>query len=310
MNKLIKQAFTLIELLVVIAIIGILSGLIVVSMSGVTQKATIAKAQVFSNSLRNALMLDLVSEYKLDQINSPSSNQIVDSWGLNVGTLSDTSGVCSYVSPYKCPQLQTTNCISSNCLSFDGSDDFVSLLNISNLDVTNLNTYTLSAWIKTSASATMAVIGYASLSGNAPIIQFGEVSSGLALFQHRDDSSNIVTITSSSPAIYVNDGKWHYVVGVRSSTNDYKLYVDGTLCGTGSTTVGTTTITEIALGVLKRAVPGSYFNGTADEIRIFKAAIPTSQIQEQYYIGLNNLLISGSITKEEYLNRFKELAIK
>ena len=52
MNKFIKQAFTLIELLVVIAIIGILSGLIVVSMSGVTQKATIAKAQVFSNSLR------------------------------------------------------------------------------------------------------------------------------------------------------------------------------------------------------------------------------------------------------------------
>jgi prepilin-type N-terminal cleavage/methylation domain-containing protein len=54
MNELIKKAFTLIELLVVIAIIGILSGLIVVSMGGVTQKANIAKAQVFSNSLKNA----------------------------------------------------------------------------------------------------------------------------------------------------------------------------------------------------------------------------------------------------------------
>ena len=55
MNRFIKKAFTLIELLVVIAIIGILSGLIVVTMSGVTQKARIAKAQAFSNSLRNAL---------------------------------------------------------------------------------------------------------------------------------------------------------------------------------------------------------------------------------------------------------------
>ena len=49
MHKIKQLAFTLIELLVVIAVIGILSGLIVVSMSGVTNKATIAKAQVFSN---------------------------------------------------------------------------------------------------------------------------------------------------------------------------------------------------------------------------------------------------------------------
>jgi prepilin-type N-terminal cleavage/methylation domain-containing protein len=80
MHKLLKQAFTLIELLVVIAIIGILSGLIVVSMSGVTQKATIAKAQVFSNSLRNSLMLNLISEWKLD-------GNANDSWsGGNNGT--------------------------------------------------------------------------------------------------------------------------------------------------------------------------------------------------------------------------------
>jgi prepilin-type N-terminal cleavage/methylation domain-containing protein len=58
MKKTVSIAFTLIELLVVIAIIGILSGLIVVTMNGVTQKANIAKAQVFSNSLRNALMLN------------------------------------------------------------------------------------------------------------------------------------------------------------------------------------------------------------------------------------------------------------
>ncbi|MDD5569203.1 MAG: prepilin-type N-terminal cleavage/methylation domain-containing protein [Candidatus Pacebacteria bacterium] len=41
------KAFTLIELLVVIAIIGILSGLIIVGMSGATQKATIAKRRLF-----------------------------------------------------------------------------------------------------------------------------------------------------------------------------------------------------------------------------------------------------------------------
>ena len=64
MNK--RTAFTLIELLVVIAIIGILSGLIIVSVSGAAQKATIAKAQIFSNSLRNSLMMNMVAEFKLE----------------------------------------------------------------------------------------------------------------------------------------------------------------------------------------------------------------------------------------------------
>jgi len=92
MNKLIKRSFALIELLVVIATIGILSGLIVVSMSGVTNKATIAKGQIFSNSLRNSLMANLVSEWKFDQVNNPSTDQTPDSWsGGNNGTLKELS---------------------------------------------------------------------------------------------------------------------------------------------------------------------------------------------------------------------------
>ncbi|MFA5431278.1 MAG: type II secretion system protein [Candidatus Paceibacterota bacterium] len=92
MNKLLKTAFTLIELLVVIAIIGILSGLIVVSMSGVTEKANIAKSQVFSNSLRNSLMINTVSQYNFNDISdakigtNPVAADIKDSWGSNNGT--------------------------------------------------------------------------------------------------------------------------------------------------------------------------------------------------------------------------------
>ncbi|MFA5013447.1 MAG: type II secretion system protein, partial [Candidatus Paceibacterota bacterium] len=88
MNKRLFRAFTLIELLVVIAIIGILSALIIVGMNSTTQKATIAKAQVFSNSLRNSLMGNLISEWKFDQVNVPAANQTPDSWsGGNTGTL-------------------------------------------------------------------------------------------------------------------------------------------------------------------------------------------------------------------------------
>jgi prepilin-type N-terminal cleavage/methylation domain-containing protein len=57
MNKLIKQAFTLIELLVVIAIIGILSGLIVISMNGSINSANDAKRKANIDAIRKALVI-------------------------------------------------------------------------------------------------------------------------------------------------------------------------------------------------------------------------------------------------------------
>ena len=61
-----RVAFTLIELLVVIAIIGILSGLIITTMSGATESARIAKLKVYSNSVRDTLGANMVSEWKFD----------------------------------------------------------------------------------------------------------------------------------------------------------------------------------------------------------------------------------------------------
>jgi hypothetical protein len=51
----------------------------------------------------------------------------------------------------------------------------------------------------------------------------------------------------------------------------------------------------------------AYFSGMVDDVRVFNTIIPTSQIQEQYYTGLNKLLNNGGITKEEYLSRVLDL---
>ncbi|MDD2496408.1 MAG: fibrinogen-like YCDxxxxGGGW domain-containing protein [Tissierellia bacterium] len=52
-----KKAFTLIELLVVIAIIGILSGLIIISMNGATNSANDAKRKTNIDAIRKALII-------------------------------------------------------------------------------------------------------------------------------------------------------------------------------------------------------------------------------------------------------------
>ncbi|MFA5431898.1 MAG: fibrinogen-like YCDxxxxGGGW domain-containing protein [Candidatus Paceibacterota bacterium] len=57
MNKIIKRAFTLIELLVVIAIIGILSGLVVISINASFNSANDAKRKASVDSVRKALIV-------------------------------------------------------------------------------------------------------------------------------------------------------------------------------------------------------------------------------------------------------------
>src|SRR3989344_3352365 len=49
------KGFTLIELLVVIAVIGLLSGIVLVNLSGTREKASLAKAESFASSLDHSL---------------------------------------------------------------------------------------------------------------------------------------------------------------------------------------------------------------------------------------------------------------
>jgi hypothetical protein len=54
----------------------------------------------------------------------------------------------------------------------------------------------------------------------------------------------------------------------------------------------------------------AYHHGLLDELRVFNVAMPVSQIKEQYYADLNNLLAGGTISKEEYSDRLSKTAIK
>jgi hypothetical protein len=47
-----------------------------------------------------------------------------------------------------------------------------------------------------------------------------------------------------------------------------------------------------------------------DEFRIYNQAIPTSQVQESYYSGLNRLLAGSGIEKQEYTLRIKEFLVQ
>jgi prepilin-type N-terminal cleavage/methylation domain-containing protein len=112
-----NKSFTLIELLVVIVIIGILAGVIMISTSSSINKANIAKSKVFEESIKDKLLLNLVSEWSFDtgptQANSLAvSDDIKDIWG----------SYNAQIGPYAPTVKNGEDCISGKCLYFDGND--------------------------------------------------------------------------------------------------------------------------------------------------------------------------------------------
>lgn len=282
MHKLLKQAFTLIELLVVIAIIGILSGLIVISMNGITQKATIAKAQIFSNSLKNSLMTNLISEWKLDGNGN-------DSWGTNNGTVNGATPISS-------------DCIYGSCLSFNGSSNYIEFSDINSVE--NIDTLTISAWVYSNPSGSYRTV-----------ISKGYYTSGSwELRMSRDDEGpglgfSVVTnngrVGSRIPDF--KNSMWHNIVCIYNGSKTY-IYDNSVLVDSDIQT-GNIVDTTNTVKIGQNGVNDEYWFGKLDEIRIYDSAILLSQIKEQYYAGLNSLLTKGGIDKQEYQNRVGVLTI-
>jgi prepilin-type N-terminal cleavage/methylation domain-containing protein len=296
MESRIKLAFTLIELLVVIAIIGILSGLIVVTMSGVTQKATVAKSQVFSNSLRNALMLNLVSEWKFDE---GTGSTTADSWSrVNNGTLIGATHLPVWKSG--------SDCIRGSCLQFDGTEDYINCGNDSSLNTTEA--VTLEIWAKYvgnhSSSGDYDQFFMVREYGYRGAYLFGFYSNKPYLYASHDGSAWTWTLSQNKVYGSLGDMNWHHYVATINKDTGARLYVDGTVVDSSSTT-GTIKSEPSATLYVGRRSP-LFFQGYLDEARLYNFSVPSSQIKEQYYSGLNNLLINGNISKEEYLNRIND----
>ncbi|MDD4531219.1 MAG: prepilin-type N-terminal cleavage/methylation domain-containing protein [Candidatus Pacebacteria bacterium] len=277
MKKIIQTAFTLIELLVVIAIIGILSGMIIITMGGITDKANIAKSQVFSNSLRNALMLNLVSEWKLD-------GNTNDSWGNRNGTISGTV-------------TSTPGCVYGSCYTFGGGYiNFGSVLGAGET--------TVALWFKSSDNSTRSLFSFN-----------GGDRGGLNL-NWAGDGKPLLYLASShyryfgNMSGYIND-KWHFLVlyiagNLEDDILNSSLKIDTVPMANSSTSHSEVPVSWTNLWIGDGE--SSPFIGLIDEARVFRGGITSFQIKEMYYAGLNNLFFVGRVSAEEYNQRIKTLA--
>jgi len=292
-----NKSFTLIEILVVIVVIGILSVFILVGMSSITNSANVAKSKAFLNSMDNSLLLARVSQWKLDE---SSGITVYDSWGTNNGTRTDTTGACDAT---HCPQIQTSGCVSNNCLFFDGTNDYVGFSHSSDHAGPSI---TVAGWVKTfSVHDWILVDKYRTEVGGAcGWYIYGYVSGAYTV------SSWVIWNNGVSSYLPFNQNfsndVWYYLVGTfDSATSVQKNYINGVQKNTATgKSLGITTALGVRIGGQAQSL---WTHGSIDDVLIYNQAIPTSQIEQNYFVGINKLFKNNGITLEEFDQRLIEL---
>lgn len=299
-----RKAFTLIELLVVIAIIGILSGMIVLAMNGSTAKARIAKSQVYSNSLRSALMSNVKGNWSLDATGD-------DTWNHITGTVTGATS-------------NTTDCAQNTCYNFSGTAQYITTPNTSGQYSILTNGMTAMVWVKGASQVGKTV--FANWDSNASYKEAWKISSGtgtngnLLRVVLADTTTQATTKEYYSTSDVAFDNTWHLVgfswtVGGGALT----LYIDGTSVAVTKTADGAVAslnanggsgYAPISIGCdMSNTAAANLFTGSIDNAWLFNGPIPTSQIKELYYAGLNSLLASGKISADEYSQRISTLSL-
>jgi len=277
-----QTSFTLIELLVVIVIIGILAGVIMISTSSSIDKANFAKAQAFSKTVQNELLLNLVSEWTFDEPQIEDTTK--DTWGNNDGAV--------YGATHKTKDLN--ECIFGGCYNFNGINNYIDCGG--NLTITPDMDFTYSVWVKYDSTSWNFVMGGGGSYTYSLYTNHGGEYKPWFYISYEGSVSRYFT----GKAWDLN--KWHYLVVTRKGDN-YAIYQDG------SFTKDYTYDTAISLSYLY--IGGNddrKGSGLLDDVRIYNAALSNSQIKQNYIAGLNSMLANGNISKEEYNERINTLA--
>jgi len=287
-----KQSFTLIEILVVIVIIGILSSFIFFTINNSVDKANVAKTQMFSESLKNNLLLNLVNDWNAESYTKNEATwTLLDLWGSNNGSFRSSPGssTCSDVSGSEaCPQIQTDSDIG-DVLVFSGADG--ERISIDGSWAANFESIhgptTAEVWFNQSESQTYSII----IGDNC--IEWG------VIVQNQELWARIYTSYSLGN---IDLNKWYHVVLIHDHSIDdpatidiketaVKIYLDGEK--KIDSVVNITTHNGYLDYPLQigddNCTAGREFIGKVKQVRLYNEALSGAQVKQNYLSGLNNL---------------------
>ena len=174
-----------------------------------------------------------------------------------------------------------TNDGNSDYFDFDGNDK----ITVAGSDLNPANTKTIELWFNpdiTDASASRYMISNWSGSGNNYGYHIYIYNNTLMAFM-LDQSQSAYFINFQSGGT-VTAGKWyHAVLTIGPNASDNKLYLDGQLKQTASSTSGTFPTTAAHNGIIIGAYGSSgYYDGKIAQVRAYSTALTEAQINTNY----------------------------
>jgi len=222
-----------------------------------------------------------------------------------------------YKSPqWLLPENSNKDKVSNYIFDFDGVDDYVDIFDSVTVpadfqSIGNSNSYSISAWIKTTQDASGHFYWYSGATiielrqqqgANSHIpFNFGisyNPSGGYSFltFGRSNDYATGADFVFSTAD--VNDGNWHHVA-ITIDVNDYIFYVDGSTAGSGTFSTATgdcsvsTTTSNMQIGSRSRdsgLKDRNLFDGQVDELSIFNYKLTSGNITSIYNSGVPNNL--------------------
>ena len=238
--------------------------------------------------LYNDVTKGLVGQWKFDE---------------DVGTTTyDTSGNGDDGTLYNTPgRLSSANCILGTCLSFNGTNSYVSspfnnVINVTSSDIT------VSAWAKLDTMPTVnpRIVSFAQdVSNGYSLVAYG--GSGYNSFMWEVKKNGSTYGVGLQNAQYVS-GQWYYLVGTFStSNNSVNLYVNGVaVSGGGGALSLPTTFNTLFIGT---KLTDSYFPGSLDDVRIYNRVLSASEIKSLYESPVyNRYFFVDNVSRDSNLN--------
>ena len=175
---------------------------------------------------------------------------------------------------------------NTKSVDFDGVDDYVDLGNPTELQFTS--SFSISLWFKSTDTSDYILISKDNTSGHLTNDR------SWALWGNRYGGTNVINFNvrngSNSFAVQstsdYNDGSWHHLVATYEASTALKVYVDGSLEATNTTSIPSS-INNVGTNVnIGRAANGVYYaNAKIDEVGLFNSVLSASNVTAIYNSG-------------------------
>ena len=238
--------------------------------SGTSYFAVVGQEGVPSNDITNGL----VGKWGFDENSASTSTTVYDTSGNNNnGAL--TNG----------PTRASSTCKMSNCLSFDGSNDYAVISDPASETLDPTSKYSLSVWLKYATTTSYGFIISKSNGGAGGGYElFRNTGSGAIRFSSCDAAGSCAggyfdIVTDAG----YNDNNWHYVAATAKTNDVAKIYVDGVLVKSSGTVTQNNVANAFNLLIGARGAAGaSPFNGYIDDVRVYNRALSASEVSNLY----------------------------